>query len=506
MKPSFRTRIISLSVAVSGVVLVIFGVSALGLVYRDGLRKLDLDMAMRVGRTVSVPLNPNQWQWVRGWFGPSFRGRGYAILALDTEGRILAISSEWPTEIAADSIPLPTPDNPRLVRLGPPQETDTPPARPQEPDKNGGRHSGWRFSPVTPPDYSTRHANKSTWRLCSMQSPEVTLVAAADLSPLQAEVIRAGMSLLAALPIALLLIGGGSWLVSRRILLSVEKLADVAESVTASSLDRRVPVEGIEREFGRLVTVLNSMLDRLEASFGQAVRFSADAAHELRTPLMILQGVIEQALHDAPEDSEQQRTCNRLLEEVHRLKAVTQKLLLLSQADSGQLRLSREPVRFPEIVAEAVEDASTLDPSLAVGHSLDAGVQTMADYDLLQQAVANLVGNAFKYNRENGSVHVTLTAENGTARLLVVNTGPGIPQEQHDRLFRRFYRGDPSHGRGVDGVGLGLSLAREIVRAHGGEVSLVESRSDHTVFSLSLPVIGPENADSPAPVPDPGDA
>ena len=130
MKPSFRTRIISLSVAVSGVVLVIFGVSALGLVYRDGLRKLDLDMAMRVGRTVSVPLNPNQWQWVRGWFGPSFRGRGYAILALDTEGRILAISSEWPTEIAADSIPLPTPDNPRLVRLGPPQETDTPPARP----------------------------------------------------------------------------------------------------------------------------------------------------------------------------------------------------------------------------------------------------------------------------------------------------------------------------------------------------------------------------------------
>jgi len=319
-----------------------------------------------------------------------------------------------------------------------------------------------------------------------------------SLAGLGHEVARARTSFLLALPAALLLIAVGSWLVSDRALRSIESLAGVAERVTASSLDQRIPQEGVETEFRRLITVFNGMLDRLERSFGQAVRFSADAAHELRTPLMILQGVIGQALEEAPDDSDQQRMCNRLLEEVHRLKAVTQKLLLLSQADSGRLQLTLAPVELAEIVSESVEDAQPLGPTVTVTANLAPEVWVMADRELLQQAVTNLVGNAFKYNREDGVVELSLRDVDGTASLTISNTGPGIPEEDHDRLFERFYRADRSRGRRVGGVGLGLSLAREITRAHRGEVVLAESREDRTVFALTLPVTAAPAEDAAA--------
>jgi len=334
-----------------------------------------------------------------------------------------------------------------------------------------------------------------------MHNGEVTLAVGVSLARFGAEMGRVRTAFLAALPAALLLIALGSWWVSRRALRSVENLAHVAERVTASSLDQRIPAEGVETEFRRLITVFNGMLDRLERSFGQATRFSADAAHELRTPLTILQGEIEQALQDTPAGSEQQRVYGGLLEEVHRLKAITQKLLLLSQADSGQLRPALSRLSLTELVAESAEDARTLAPSLSVTEDLSPDVQVMADRDLLQQALTNLTGNAVKYNREGGAVCFRLAATADTADLTIANTGPGIPPEDHDRLFERFYRADPARGRRVDGVGLGLSLAREIARVHGGDLVLVDSKDDQTTFRLTLPVAPltpPADAASPA--------
>jgi heavy metal sensor kinase len=344
------------------------------------------------------------------------------------------------------------------------------------------------FLPVAPPAYMTRRAAGGTWRFCTMENSEVTLAVGVSLARFDAEMARVRNGLLAALPAALLFIALGGWLVSRRALRSVEQLAHVAERVTASSLDERIPAEGADTEFRRLITVFNGMLDRLERSFSQASRFSADAAHELRTPLTILQGSIEQALQEAPAGSDQQRVYNNLLEEVQGLKEIVRKLLLLSLADAGKLELRPAPLNLSQAAEGVCEDLEALAPHLTVRRELQPALWVEADADLMAQALRNLATNAVKYNREGGWIEVRLTHDESAALLAVANTGDGIPPADRDRVFERFYRADPSRSRKVDGVGLGLSLAREIARAHGGDLRLEESGEDRTAFEMTLPL------------------
>ncbi|MBU0609024.1 MAG: two-component sensor histidine kinase, partial [Armatimonadetes bacterium] len=265
-----------------------------------------------------------------------------------------------------------------------------------------------------------------------------------------------------------------------------ERLADTAEAITAVSLDRRLAATGVETELLRLVTVFNEMLDRLERSFRQAVRFSADAAHELQTPLTILQGELEQALQTGTEAD--QELLARLLEEAQRLKAIVRKLLLLSRVDSGAMQPALHPVNLSQAAEGLREDAETLAPGLAVTASLAPDVWVMADADLLQQVLANLISNAIKYNRPDGSIDLRLAVDGPQARLSVRNTGPAIPPEDRELVFDRFYRADPARSRGVDGLGLGLSLAREIARLHGGDIIIASSDAKATLFVLTLPL------------------
>jgi len=234
--------------------------------------------------------------------------------------------------------------------------------------------------------------------------------------------------------------------------------------------------------------VLNAMMDRLEASFRQAVRFSADASHELKTPLAIMQGELENALQAAEPDSSEQRLFSGLLEETQRLKSITRGLLLLSQADSGQLRLTLEEVNLSSELETLVDDASVLatGSDLHFDLALAPNVRVRADRSLLQMAVLNLLSNAVKYNRSGGRVTVDLTTTGDEIALTVCNTGPGIPAGDQRKVFERFFRGDRTRSRAIDGLGLGLSLAREIVIAHQGRLALQESTPERTCFVLTL--------------------
>ncbi|MBM3501412.1 MAG: two-component sensor histidine kinase, partial [Armatimonadetes bacterium] len=211
-------------------------------------------------------------------------------------------------------------------------------------------------------------------------------------------------------------------------------------------------------------------------------------AHELRTPLTVLQGRIEQALQDAPPSSDEQGAYNELLEEVQRLKEIVRKLLLLSQADAGKLPLSLEPFDLAAAIEAVCEDAGVMAPQLEITRELETGLPVRADVDLMSQVLHNLTLNAIKHNRDEGRIEYRLRRAGSTARLTIANTGEAVPPEHRDRIFERFYRADPSRSRRVDGVGLGLSLAREIVRAHGGELTLADSGEDLTVFCLTLPL------------------
>jgi two-component system, OmpR family, heavy metal sensor histidine kinase CusS len=321
-----------------------------------------------------------------------------------------------------------------------------------------------------------------------MGNPYVTLILAADMGEFNDRMAELRNTYLAALAVVLVLVAGSGWLIARRALRPVTALTQTAERVTARGLDQRIPTMTGDREFNRLITVFNEMLDRLETSFSQATRFSADASHELKTPLARLQAELEQALANAPAGSPPQEIYSSLLDEVSRLKAIVQKLLLLSLADAGRLQLQLQPVDLSALLANVVEDCRAQAPGLNIDQQIAPGVRVSADPELLEQALQNLAGNAIKYNRDGGRIRFELLLEADQACVRIANTGPPIPPADRDRIFERFYRADPSRSGRVEGTGLGLSLAREIIRAHRGDLYLEASDSELTRFAVKLPV------------------
>ncbi|HYG36254.1 MAG TPA: ATP-binding protein, partial [Clostridia bacterium] len=292
---------------------------------------------------------------------------------------------------------------------------------------------------------------------------------------------------LLALPVALFLVGGGGWLLAGHALHPLNRIARTAEQVTARGLDQRIPISNEAPEIRRLIQVLNGMMDRLEASFRQATRFSADASHELKTPLAVMQGELENAIQNSHPGSPEQRVFSNLLEETQHIKRITSSLLLLAQADAGQLKLTLEEIPLSDELQAMSEDAQILAADSNIQFKLDIqpGIMVRADRGLLRMALMNLVNNAVRYNEPGGFVGLTLTS-GAEVDLVIWNTGPGIPPADQSRIFERFYRGNRSGSRSADGLGLGLSLAREIILAHQGRLALKESRPGYTCFVVSL--------------------
>lgn len=209
----------------------------------------------------------------------------------------------------------------------------------------------------------------------------------------------------------------------------------------------------------------------------------------LRCPLALLQAELESALQAAPSGSPQQQLCTSLLGEIHHLKAIIEKLLLLAAADSGRRVRSRVPVDFSAILANVIEEGRALAPAWHLESVLVPAVMVAADAVLLEQALQNVLNNAVKYNRPNGRIQIILTTGASAAVVTFGNSGPGIVAHDHGRLFERFFRGDPARDREHGaGAGLGLSLAREILRAHSGELTFNRSGVDWTEFSATLPL------------------
>lgn len=387
-------------------------------------------------------------------------------------------SPRWPEMITPANLPVPAAYEGGVIITNPP-----PPPR-----KMGISPSNPAL-PIKEANFLTTEANGSSWRVAITGNPYTTLILAANLDESTLDLQRLRNRSLAVLPLILLLVGVGAWWLAKRALGPVATLTRAAENITALGLGQRIAAPAHDREFQRLVTVFNAMLDRLESSFHQARRFSADASHELKTPLALLQAELEQALHSAPPGSPQQETYTSLLEEIHRLKAILEKLLLLSLADSGRLTLDRTTTDLSAILSDVIEDCAALAPGLKIEAHIPAGVTVAADPILLEQALQNLTNNAVKYNRTDGTIRLTLRAEADHATITVGNTGPGIQDADRPRVFERFYRGDPSRQRDrAAGVGLGLSLSREILRAHGGDLVLGRTETDWTEFVAKFPL------------------
>ena len=335
------------------------------------------------------------------------------------------------------------------------------------------------------PHFRTEKLQGQQWRLVGLSSGNHTLHVALDLATFNSNLSHIRGIMVLIVITALFFSALGAWLVARRALKPLRSLTRMAEGITANELGQTINDDGADLEFSRLIRVFNEMLARLDASFGQAVRFSADASHELKTPLAVMQGEVETALQQAPNGSEVQATFASQLEEIQRLNNLVGKLLILSHADSGALRPTRDRFDFTEMVRRIFEDIPILDPNLKVEARLDANVKLEGDQDLLRQAVQNLAVNAVRYNIHDGWIRCELSQIENTAMLRVCNSTIAIPADESDKIFNRFYQVD--HAREGNHYGLGLSLAREIVQVHGGKLVLARSDDEGTIFELSLP-------------------
>ena len=233
----------------------------------------------------------------------------------------------------------------------------------------------------------------------------------------------------------------------------------------------------------------------LERSFTQASRFSADAAHELKTPLTILQGELERTLQQVEPGSVVQQRLSNLLDEVRRLSGIIRKLLLLSLADAGQMSLYLVEVDMSQMLIEMVEDIELLAPHLSVQTDIAEGLRIQGDRDLITQVLQNLLSNAIKYNQAYGWIRIQALQAGTTAFVTIANASKDIPMGDRDRIFECFHRGDPARSRKIEGIGLGLSLAREIARSHHGDLTLDSTPSGQTAFTLTLPMtlLNPNN-------------
>lgn len=501
MKPlSSRLKIALLSAGISGAVLVSFGGGTWALIRHQRLEALDREILTLATRHPGLFGGRGQLERLLNSLQLTF-GEHYTnqviFLLQDSAGRTVFKSPNWPAEVSAWAADPAHAGESDLAGSNP-TSGDAVPAGPGVGRGGRGRGpgsaGGWGGPPApvvfaAAPRFLSVQAANTAWRLGVLRTRSATLLLGLNQKPVQQELNRLRNGFLLAVPVALLAVGLGGWVVAGRALRPLKIIAETAEHVTARGLDQRIPDPGDSPEASRLIRVLNRMMDRLEASFRQATRFSADASHELKTPLAIMQGELENALQMAAPGSPEQQLFSRLLEETQRLNTIVRSLLLLAQADAGQLRLNLEQVDVSAELEGVIEDAQALatDQRISFELRVQPNVCVQADRALLHTALFNLLTNAVKYNQPDGRVAVSLHASGEQAVLTVGNTGPGIPPEDQAHLFDRFYRVRRGGGVGPEGLGLGLSLAREILRAHGGELSLQSSQAGWTSFEARLP-------------------
>jgi len=291
------------------------------------------------------------------------------------------------------------------------------------------------------------------------------------------------------LPTALLLLAGGWWIM-RRAFAPVTALTHAAERIHVGSLKERLPRTGSGDEIDRLTEVFNAMTGRLDESFTHIREFTLHASHELKTPLTILQGGLETALRDPVATLMQREHFASQLDEIQRLAKIVDGLSLLAKADAGQVSLAQDQVRLDELVQDSFSYAQILGQQSRLKVELTACDQVVVrgDRHRLRQLLLNLTDNAIKYNQPDGAVGIELRRNGNFAKLSVSNTGAGISAALLPRVFDRFFRGEPSHNSGVEGCGLGLSIAQWIVRAHDGDIHLASIPEKLTTVTVSLPL------------------
>jgi heavy metal sensor kinase len=291
----------------------------------------------------------------------------------------------------------------------------------------------------------------------------------------------------------------GYWM-SRRALSPVDALVRTAREVSGANLKSRLQTLETGDELQRLSDTLNEMLDRIESAFLRVTQFTADASHELRTPVSLIRTEAELALRRSRTEAEYKDSLRQILQEAERTTLLIEQLLELARTDSGRESLTMQPVDLPEVLRDVVTSWRQVAVARNLEFSTDLcerGVSVMGDPTLLRRLADILLDNAFKYTPSPGSVRLALEVREETAIITVQDSGMGIAPDEQGRIFERFYRVDKARSRQQGGVGLGLAIADWIVSQHRGAISVESRPGGGATFQVKLPLIA---VDVPSPL------
>jgi two-component system OmpR family sensor kinase len=297
--------------------------------------------------------------------------------------------------------------------------------------------------------------------------------------------------------LVLLVLGAVAWAVVRVGLLPLDRMGHTAGAIAGGDLSRRVESTDRRTEVGRLGIALNAMLDRLERAFSERQasedrlrRFLADASHELRTPLASIRGYAELfRMGAAREPEEVSKAMRRIEDEAARMGVLVEDLLMLARLDEIAETPHAE-VRLDTLAGDAVDDARATAPERSIDLVEDGEASVMGDAHQLRQVLGNLLRNALVHTPPGTQIEVSVSADDSAVRVAVRDHGPGLPSEDSDALFERFWRSEGGRERGKAGAGLGLAIVAAIVDAHGGEVDAANALGGGAVFTVRLPVAG----------------
>lgn len=276
--------------------------------------------------------------------------------------------------------------------------------------------------------------------------------------------------------------------VNQATLVPLKELKSSLQNLKLENLDTAIRIRTPYQEFDDFIVVYDQLLGRLHDSFTKARRFSADAAHEMRTPLAILRGQAESLIADAPIGSPLQVRLRSMADEIERLIDISEKLLLLAKADAQLLESDLNDFNLSEFVTQLIDDSALYQPGLRIESSIEPDLIWHCDRLLVQQLVHNLYSNAVKYNIPNGWMKFTLRRDGKVLAFMIENPAASIPVDLKERAFDRFYRGDAAHNRRIDGSGLGLSICKAIAKLHHATLSLAPTPQSTVIVSLQAPL------------------
>ncbi|MEX1041647.1 MAG: ATP-binding protein [Pirellulaceae bacterium] len=336
------------------------------------------------------------------------------------------------------------------------------------------------------PDYGRARVLSGT---ITVEGEPLELLLLADLEHMDEEMALVLWSLLGTTPVAILLAAAVAYFLARQSLAPVQQLRRRTDQINAQHLSQRLPVSNPHDELGLLAQTINSMIGRLERSFQEIQRFTADASHELRTPIAVIRSEAELGHEHAADNEKAQQRFSSILEECGRLGRLTEQLLALCREDAGVTQMNFAEVDLAEVVSECVEAMRPLadEKQQQLLADLEVGANISGDAQRLRQLTINLIDNAIKYTPQGGQIEVTLKPQGNTQTLTVSDTGIGIPTGQAERIFERFYRVPSTKTQKQEGSGLGLCIVQSIATAHGAPVVLQSEGATGSTFMVHFP-------------------